>query len=149
MLAPNDARARAAVLWDALVDLEGRGTGAFSGSYRWGYSHEQKVARFDANFVRELNEASWVPDASGDLVRPALVTFESLGWKPNPFLQSKIAFKPPIIDQLAKEAGLEPALLDLLRKHGITSADVATRLGIVLKPAASPQDEPARERAGR
>ena len=144
-LAPNDARARAAVLWDALVDLEGRGTGAFSGSYRWGYSHEQKVARFDANLVRELNEASWVPDASGDLVRPALVTFESLGWKPNPFLQSKIAFKPPIIDQLAKEAGLEPALLDLLRKHGITSADIATRLGIVLKPAASPQGEPARD----
>jgi hypothetical protein len=144
-LAPNDAKARAAVLWDALVDLEGRGTGAFSGSYRWGYSHEQKVARFDANFVRELNEASWVPDVSGDLVRPALVTFESLGWKPNPFLQSKIAFKPPIIDQLAKEAGLEPALLDLLRKHGITSADVATRLGIVLKPVASPQDEPTRD----
>lgn len=144
-LAPNDAKARAAVLWDALVDLEGRGTGAFSGSYRWGYSHEQKVARFDANFVRELNEASWVPDVSGDLVRPALVTFESLGWKPNPFLQSKMAFKPPIIDQLAKEAGLEPALLDLLRKHGITSADVATRLGIVLKPVASPQDEPTRD----
>jgi hypothetical protein len=145
LLAPNDARARAAVLWDALVDLEGRGTGAFSGSYRWGYSHEQKVARFEANFVRELNEAGWVPDASGDLVRPALVTFESLGWKPNTFLQSKIAFKPPIIDQLAKEAGLEPALLDLLRKHGITSADVATRLGIVLKPAASPQGEPTRD----
>jgi len=142
-LASNDARARAAVLWDALVDLEGRGTASFSGSYRWGYSHERKVARFDANFVRELNEASWVPDASGDLVRPALVTFESLGWQPSPFLQSKIAFKPPIIDQLAKEAGLEPALLDLLRKHGITSADVAARLGIVSKPAAPPPHEAA------
>ncbi len=133
-LPPQDARARAAVLWDALVDLEGRGTGSFSGLYRWGYSHEQKSARFDATFVRELNEASWVPDASGDLVPPALVTFDSLGWKPSPFLLSKIAFKPPIIDQLAKEAGLEPALLDLLRKHGITSADVAARLGIVAKP---------------
>ncbi|MDP1917106.1 MAG: hypothetical protein Q8L14_12775 [Myxococcales bacterium] len=142
-LAPNEARARAAVLWDALVDLEGRGTGLFSGSYRWGYSHEQKVARFDANFVRELNEASWVPDASGDLVRPALVTFETLGWRPNPFLQSKIAFKPPIIDQLAKAAGLEPALLDLLRKHGITSADVAARFGIVSRPASSTPDEAA------
>lgn len=142
-LPPKDAGARAAVLWGALVDLEGRGTSSFSGSYRWGYSHEQKIARFDANFVRELNEASWVPDANGDLVPPALVTFESLGWKANPFLQSKIAFKPPIIDQLAKEAGLEPALLDLLRKHGITSADVATRLGIVSKPAAAPPDEAA------
>ena len=35
-LASNDARARAAVLWDVLVDLEGRGTASFSGSYRWG-----------------------------------------------------------------------------------------------------------------
>lgn len=29
----------------------------------------------------------------------------ALGWKPNPFLLSKLAFKPPIIDQLAREAG--------------------------------------------
>lgn len=142
-LAPNDARARARVLWDALVDLEGRGTGSFSGSYRWGYSHEQKVARFDAKFVRELNEASWVPDASGDLVRPALVTFESLGWKSNPFLLSKIAFKPPIIDQLAKEAGIEPAALDLLRKLGITSVADLARLGIANKPPASSTDDAA------
>jgi hypothetical protein len=133
----NDARARAAVFWDALVDLEGRGTSSFSGTYRWGYAHEQKVARFDASFVRELNEVNWVPDASGDLVRPALVTFENLGWRASPFLLSKVAFKPPIIDQLAREAGIEPAALDLLRKLGITSLADLARIGIANKPAAS------------
>jgi hypothetical protein len=133
---------RTRLLWEALGDLEERrGRGVFDGSYTWTHYGQRKAPSFPAAFLRRLAKTAWVPDASGDLVRSALVTFESLGWKPNPFLQSKIAFKPPIIDQLAKEAGIEPALLDLLRKHGITCADVATRLGIVLRPAASPQDE--------
>ena len=141
-LQPEEAAARAAALWDALVDLEGRGTSTFSGSYRWGFAREIKVARFDAHFVRQLNQASWIPDARGELVPPALVTFESLGWKANPFLLSKIAFKPPIIDQLAKEAGIDPDALHLLRKYGITSAaDLATRLGIDNNTAESPQGD--------
>lgn len=32
------------------------------------------------------------------------------------FLLTKITFKPPIIDQLVKEAGIDPAILDLLRR---------------------------------
>jgi hypothetical protein len=61
--------------------------------------------------------------------------FDTLGWKPNPFLLTKIAFKPPIIDQLAKEAGIDPAALDLLRKLGITNvADLTSRLGITNPP---------------
>ena len=42
------------------------------------------------------------------------------GMEAQPVSADRIAFKPPIIDQLAKEAGIEPAALDLLRKHGIT-----------------------------
>ena len=73
----------------------------------------------------------WVPDADGNLHAPKLVVFDTLGWKPNPFLQSKIRFKPPIIDQLAKEAGIEPGVLDLLKKLGVTSeADLRARLGV-------------------
>lgn len=76
-----------------------------------------------------------MPDANGELHPPRLVTFDSLGWKPNPFLLTKIQFKPPIIDQLAKEAGIDPAALDLLRKYGITSvAELASRLGITDTP---------------
>lgn len=134
-LNPAEAAARAKVLWEALSDLEGRGTAAFYGSYKWRYSHEVKTARFDAAFVRMLNQTSWVPNAGGELVPPGLVVFDTLGWKPNPFLLTKIAFKPPIINQLAKEAGIDPATLDLLRKLGITNvADLASRLGIANPP---------------
>ncbi|MFM0626271.1 sacsin N-terminal ATP-binding-like domain-containing protein [Paraburkholderia xenovorans] len=130
-LEPEKARARAEMLWDALADLEARGANAFYGSYKWSYSHQTKTARFDAAFIERLNETAWVPDANGELVPPRLVVFDTLGWKPNSFLLTKLAFKPPIIDQLAREAGIDPAALDLLRKYGILSvAELASRLGI-------------------
>lgn len=138
-LKPQEAAARVKVLWDALADLEARGTAAFYGSYKWGYSHEAKTARFDAAFVRTLNQVSWVPNADGELVRPGLVTFDTLGWKPNPFLLTKITFKPPIIDQLAKEAGIDPAILDLLRRDPAIVAELTSRL------SANPTPEPDSE----
>jgi hypothetical protein len=101
---------------------ERRGKGTFSTTYRWYYYHP-RTTTFPADFVRKLNETAWVPDDTGNLQRPNLVLFDSLGWEPNPFLQSKIRFKPPLIEQLAKEAGIEPEALDLLKKLGITSAD--------------------------
>ena len=123
---------RAKLLWDALADLEGRqGSGAFLGTYTWGYSNESKTARFDAAFLRSLNQASWIADSEGNLHRPSEILFELLGWKPNPFLLSKIRFKPPLIDQLAREAGIEPGVLDLLRKLEVTSeAELRARLGL-------------------
>ncbi|WP_251879712.1 DUF3883 domain-containing protein [Achromobacter sp. Marseille-Q4954] len=144
-LKPEEAAAKVKVLWEALADLEARGTAAFYGSYKWGYSHEAKTARFDATFIRTLNQVAWVPNADGELVPPGLVVFDTLGWKPNPFLLTKITFKPPIIDQLAKEAGIDPAALDLLRKLGITNvADLTSRLGIT-NPPPEPEPSPAPE----
>lgn len=127
---------RARLLWESLGDLEERrGRGIFEGAYTWSHYGERKTPPFPAAFVRRLNGAAWVPDANGELVPPGLVVFDSLGWKPNPFLLTRIAFKPPIIDQLAIEAGIDPAALDLLRKLGITNvADLTTRLGIVVDP---------------
>lgn len=144
-LKQEEAAARAKALWEALADLEARGTSPFYGSYKWGYSHEVKTARFDAAFVRTLNQVAWVPNADRELVPPRLLVFDTLGWKSSPFLQSKIAFKPPIIDQLAKEAGIDPAALDLLRKLGITNlAALTSRLGIINPPVA-PELPPALE----
>jgi hypothetical protein len=130
-LDPEERKNRARLLWESLGDLEERrGRGIFDGTYSWTHYGSYKTG-FPAYFVRRLIAASWVPDAQGDLHPPGFVVFDSLGWKSNPFLLSKITFKPPIIEQLAKEAGLDPALLDLLKKHGITSeADLITRLGI-------------------
>ena len=151
---PVEQRAeRARLLWESLGDLEERrGRGIFEGSYKWTHYGSYK-AEFPSAFVRRLNETAWVPDASGELHPPRLVTFDSLGWKPNPFLLTKIQFKPPIIDQLAKEAGIDPAALDLLRKYGITSvADLASRLGITETPPETggepaPEPEPDQQPA--
>lgn len=131
-LGPEAQRRRAALLWESLIDVESRrGAGAFVGKYSWGFSTQSRAETFQAGFVRRLNEAAWVPDANGQLRPPAFVLFESLAWKAHPFLLSEIHFKPPVIDQLAKEAGFEPGVLDLLRQHGLTSvADLVSRLGV-------------------
>ncbi len=133
---PAERRQRSALLWKALADVESRqGSRTFEVEYTWSYSHEMKTATFDAAFVKQLQERAWVHDADGNLLAPELVVFDTLGWKPNPFLLSKIRFKPPIVDQLAKEAGIEPGVLDLLKKHGITSeADLRERLGVKEEP---------------
>ncbi|MHA7627404.1 sacsin N-terminal ATP-binding-like domain-containing protein [Corallococcus sp. M7] len=143
-LKPEQRAERARLIWESLGDLEERrGRGVFDGSYSWSHYGGRRTPPFPAAFLRRLNKAAWVPDASGELVPPGLVVFDSLEWKANPFLLSKIAFKPPIIDQLAKEAGIDPAALDLLRKHGITSAaDLASRLGITSLP---PEDDVGRD----
>jgi len=137
-LDPETRTKKAAVLWDSLGDLEDRrGASAFLGTYRWTYYHQRSYV-FDATFVRQLNDTAWVPDANGDLQCPEFVVFGTLGWKPNPLLLSKIRFKSPVIDQLAKEAGIEIGVLDLLKKLGVTSEDeLRDRLGLKDEPTAA------------
>ena len=124
---------RAILIWESLGDLGERGgRGFFEGSYSWKHNYGNYKNTFPAAFLRRLNTSSWVPDSIGDLHPPNLVVFDSLNWKADPFLLSKIIFKPPIIDQLAKAAGIDPAALDLLKKLGITSVkDLTSRLGII------------------
>jgi len=124
-------RTKAQRIWEELANLEERrGKGVFTGEYTWTHYGSYRTT-FDAAFVRALNTTAWIPDANGDLQRPELVLFESLDWKPNPFLLSKIRFKPAIVDQLAKQAGIEPGLLDLLKQRGITSeAQLRKLLGV-------------------
>jgi hypothetical protein len=140
-IASEAGAARGALLWDALGDLvERRGTGVLSGAYCWHYYHRRSTS-FDATFVRLLNETEWVPDSDGNLQRPELVLFDSLGWKRNPFLLSKIRFKPPILDQLARVAGIEPGGLHLLMKRGITSeAQIRKLLGAEEEPSDDSDD---------
>jgi hypothetical protein len=130
-LAAEERPTKARLIWEELANLEERrGKGLFTGEYTWTHYGSYR-AIFDAAFVRGLNETEWVPDQNGDLQRPQVILFESLGWQANPFLLSKICFKPPILDQLAEEAGIEPGLLDLLKKRGITSeAQLRELLGV-------------------
>jgi hypothetical protein len=130
-LKPSDRIKRAALIWDALVELEDRrGTSWFTAKYEWTY-YLRRSATFPAKFVRQLNETAWVPSSDGTLHRPAEVVFKVLGWKADPFLESAIRFKPPIIEQLAKEAGIDPGVLDLLKRLGLTSEEeLRRRLGV-------------------
>ena len=139
-LSVENRRTKAKLLWEELSHLEDRrGKRVFTGNYAWTYYRGHYSTHFDSAFVRQLNKSEWVPNSEGNLQCPELISFESLGWPSNQFLLSKIRFKPPIIDELAKEAGFEPEVLDLLKKEGITSkADLIARLG--LSSTASPED---------
>ncbi len=123
---------RARDLWDALSDLnKRRGSGLFEAVYSWGFFREIKIASFNAAFVRTLNQRRWIPDSSGRLRRPESVAFEETGWEPDRFLESKIRFKPPLLEHLAKMAGIEPGVLELLQKIGVTTeAELEQRLGV-------------------
>ena len=139
-LSVEDRQTKAKLLWEELAHLEDRrGKKVFTGNYTWTYYRNRYSTPFDSAFVRRLNKGEWIPDEKGRLQRPELIPFDSLGWPSNPFLLSKIHFKPPVINQLAEEAGLEPDVLDLLRKLGITSAaELIARLG--LPQSGSPED---------
>ncbi|HYP12653.1 MAG TPA: DUF3883 domain-containing protein, partial [Bryobacteraceae bacterium] len=136
-------RTKAELLWEELTYLEERrGKGIFTGEYTWTHYGSYRKT-FDAAFVRKLNETAWVTDANGDLQRAEFILFDALGWKPHPFLQSKIRFKPPVIEVLAKEAGIEPGVLDLLKQIGVTSeAELRNRLGLKDEPARAESKSP-------
>ena len=137
------ASKRARTLWDALSDLHDRsGSGAFSGTYSW-YYFTRRSQTFDAAFVEVLNHREWVPDSDGWLRRPAEVVFDSImpTWKVNPFLLDKIRFKPAILEMLAREAGIEPGVLELLKTLGVTSeAELKSLLGMTDQGARPDQD---------
>ena len=133
---------RSQLLWEELAHLEERrGKAVFTGEYTWTHYGSYRNT-FDAAFIRRLNSIAWVPGTNGNFEKPEFVVFETLGWKPNPFLQSKIRFKPPIIETLAKEVGIEPGVIDLLKKLGLMSeADLRDKLakaGVVEPEQKSP-----------
>jgi len=119
------------LLWDALCDLQDRkGAKTFLGTYKWHYI-TQRNCEFDADFIRYLNDNAWVPDQHGNFQAPSSILFENTGWKENSFLVSKIRFKPPIIEELAREAGIDPGVIELLKKLGLTNTeDLKNRLGL-------------------
>ena len=120
---------RARSLWEALIELGSQsGTGVFAGTYIWKY-FTNKSTTFDAAFVRTLNETKWVPNKDGELELPRLVPFESLGWRESSFLQLKIRFEVPVVQELAREAGIEPEAIDLLKKHKITPEKLREWIG--------------------
>ena len=124
MLSVEDRFLRASLIWESLDDLETRsGRNSFEGTYKWRHYSSEYTARFPSTFVQLLNNTSWIPNSNGELQHPSSILFGVLGWSNNPFLLDMIQFKPPIITRLAEEAGFDPAILDLLKRHDITSVE--------------------------
>ena len=125
---PNELqRHKASLLWSALTEVTvATGLARFQTEYKWSYSHEEKIARLDPEIVRQLNTAPWIPDENGELQLPKSVTFETLteihGWAENPILQSKIRFRPPIIESLARESDIELGAIVLMQRENVTES---------------------------
>lgn len=132
---PADSQSeRSRLLWEALQDLEHHRQDIFIATYKWTY-YGNYSTEFPSLFLRQLKEAAWVFSATRKLRRPSSVIFESLNWPENSFLQSKIKFKSPVVDELASEAGIEPEMLDLLIERGVrTQEDLLLILPGELRP---------------
>ena len=120
---------RSTLLWHALADVaKDSAYQEFRTTYQWGYSGESRAIQLDAEIVRQLNEAAWVPDQQGTLHVPNLVDFATLrdwyGWEDDPILTRIIRFKPPAIAALAHATGIETEALDLIQEHNLTADDI-------------------------
>jgi len=129
----DEARKKSALLWEALSDFQKNSAdSAFQGTYQW-FFHIERDCSFDASFLECLRTSSWIVDREGALRSPAEITLGELGWVENRTLAERLGFKPDDLDRLAENAGLEPQLLSLLKKHGLETAqqlqDILDRAG--------------------
>ena len=123
LLSNDQQRERAELLWNSLIELVHRGRHeCFRGTYRYHY-YSWHIRAFPSRFVKRLNEAPWIPNEDGSLRSPESVKFADLGWGADEYLLSQIEFMQPhspAVASLAREAGVEPETLDLIREHKIT-----------------------------
>lgn len=111
-------------LWQTLAKLEREKRNIFTARYHGQY-YGYKSINYLPKFIKRLRKSAWIPDISDDgkLKKPELIEFSNTNFKPNPNLEKKIGFKPPIIEQLAREVGIDPKMLDLLKEVGITNEE--------------------------
>lgn len=117
----SKAQNKASLLWEALCDLEKQSVeSAFQGTYTWFFSIDRHC-NFDAEFIERLRRSQWIVGNDNALHSPEELNFEDLDWKENHVLRERLKFKPRYLDQLAAEAGIEPNVLSLLKKHRLTT----------------------------
>lgn len=125
-LTVDDRQDRAMAVWEALGDLIEQAPDAFTGVYFWKWGSLEKTNFFDAEFLRILQNWEWVPAGDGEFRKPSEVSFdtlESLGWRRNALLESKIQFRSPAIDQLAEKTEINVDVIYELKKLGLTSVE--------------------------
>ena len=125
-LQPDQRYAKARILWEAMSDWrESQTWGTYGWSHRTTRSYE-----FNSEFIEQLSEIPWIPSSGGSLRRPAEVDFDTLGWVPNSTLQARLPFKPSEIKILAEKLDFEPDVLELLKRHDLTTISKLREAGI-------------------
>jgi hypothetical protein len=122
----DSGKQKSILLWNLLCEVvdgfrEYGREGYFQGAFIW--QHYSKYTRhFDAHFLLQLRQVSWLPAHDGTLKRPSEICFSELpeDFKPQHYLQSKLGFKPEAINLLAKEANIDPAILDFIRNNNVS-----------------------------
>ncbi|NNU50449.1 DUF3883 domain-containing protein [Rhizobium sp. WYCCWR 11279] len=144
-LPEDERRDRARQLWEALMELvERRGQSVLGVTYTWNY-HYLRSTTLDAAFVRKLNRIAWICDRQGVLRQPCEILFDDLDWPRSPVLESRLAFKPPAIAALAREVGIDPDVLDELKRLGVTDLEqLRMHLKIDQPVEKAPEGEEAR-----
>jgi hypothetical protein len=130
----EEAKSRSSLLWEALADVvQDKRENVVKATYSWFY-YSNRSMEHDAEFIRDLRSAKWVPDSSGVLVAPEEIVFENIdpAWAPNAVLQTVLKFMPSTVEILAQAFDMDPNMLRLLKRSGIASeSELAQRLGLV------------------
>lgn len=145
------AQASGLNLWQVLLDtLREARESFFQANYSWSYYQNVSTATFPSKFLKCLRSTPWLSAPDGQLKAPTEFRFSELPEKfqalPSVTMQELLGFKPEVIQQLAAEAGIDPATIDLLKKHDITAAKLLELLqknGLVAAPKSAPESPPA------
>ncbi len=98
----------------------------FKGEYSWFY-YSQQFARFDAKFLKILQQKAWLVDKNNNFKKPSEIYFSDLSnnyIKESPnieVLKNALGFKPEIIEQLQEE---DRKLLEVARAYNITAEEL-------------------------
>ncbi len=126
----DQSSGRSTRLWNALRAYAQReGEQGFKGTYVW-YYYTRREQPFPAAFVKELNEAVWIPDNEGNLHVPREVPFSATGWPDNELLREFINFapEPETRHDLQGENVEEIRLRQELIESGLSEEDIDARL---------------------
>jgi hypothetical protein len=110
------------LLWNLLLLFEGDDT-KVSGVYRWKRFDDFR-ALFDSRFLKLLREHMWLIGRDGKLHIPSEVLASELpdDFRKSEWLEAKLKMKPPVLEQLAQEAGIDVGVLEHLRNNPETMA---------------------------
>ncbi len=101
------------------------------GTYIWYYYSNKTVHHFDACFVEKLKNSEWLTLPDGQYRKPSDICFSQLpdGFTPDDYLQQRLGFRPETVILLAREAGIDPEILDLIKQNKIDVNQLREMLG--------------------